>query len=144
MLSGLLHPTAGAVEVLGHVPWRREREFLRQITLVMGNRNQLGWDIPALDSFELNRAIYRIPADEYRATLDELVELLDLTALLSKPVRKLSLGERMKCEVAAALLHRPAGAVPGRADDRPRRDHAAPHPRTSSPSTTGATGRPCC
>jgi ABC-2 type transport system ATP-binding protein len=107
MLSGLLYPTSGEVTVLGHAPSRRERAFLRRITLVMGNRNQLGWDIPALDSFELNRVIYRIPLDEYRRTLDELVDLLDLGELIRKPVRNLSLGERMKCEVAAALLHRP-------------------------------------
>jgi ABC-2 type transport system ATP-binding protein len=107
MLSGLLYPTSGEVRVLGHDPWRREKTYLRQITLVMGNRNQLVWDIPAIDSFELNRAIYRIPAADYRRTLDELIDLLDLAALLHKPVRNLSLGERMKCEVAAALLHRP-------------------------------------
>lgn len=107
MLSGLLHPTAGAVTVLGHVPWRRERAFLRQITLVMGQRNQLVWDIPAADSFELNRAIYRLSAAEYRRTLDELTQLLELGPLLRKPVRNLSLGERMKCEIVAALLHRP-------------------------------------
>src|SRR5688500_12369371 len=107
MLSGLLHPTAGAVEVLGHVPWKREKAYLREITLVMGNRNQLQWDIPAVDSFELNRAIYRIPRDQFRHTLDELTELLDLGSLVNKPVRQLSLGERMKCEVAASLLHRP-------------------------------------
>ena len=107
MLAGLLYPTSGEVTVLGHVPWRRERAFLRRITLVMGNRNQLVWDIPAIDSFELNRAIYRISAAEYRRTLDELVDLLELGPLLHKPVRNLSLGERMKCEIAAALLHRP-------------------------------------
>jgi ABC-2 type transport system ATP-binding protein len=107
MLSGLLYPTDGDAHVLGHVPSRRERAFLRQIALVMGNRNQLGWDIPALDSFELNRVIYRVPPDDYRRTLDELVDLLDLGDLIRKPVRNLSLGERMKCEVAAALLHRP-------------------------------------
>ncbi|MGN6673137.1 MAG: ABC transporter ATP-binding protein, partial [Thermomicrobiales bacterium] len=107
MLSGLLHPTSGEVAVLGYTPWQRERAFLRQITLVMGNRNQLGWDIPALDSFELNRVIYRLPAANYQRTLDELTDLLDLAPLLRKPVRNLSLGERMKCEVAAALLHRP-------------------------------------
>ena len=73
----------------------------------MGNRNQLQWDIPSIDSFELNRAIYRIPREQYKQTLDELVELLDLSHLLSKPVRNLSLGERMKCEIAGALLHRP-------------------------------------
>ncbi len=107
MLSGLLHPTAGEVSVLGYVPWKREKSFLRQITLVMGQRNQLVWDIPALHSFELNRVIYRIPAEDYRRMLDELTELLDLGPLLRKPVRNLSLGERMKCEIAAALLHRP-------------------------------------
>jgi len=87
--------------------WRRERDFLRQITLVMGQRNQLVWDIPSMDSFELNRAIYRIPAADYRRMLDELTDLLDLQPLLRKPVRNLSLGERMKCEIAAALLHQP-------------------------------------
>ncbi len=107
MLSGLLHPTDGEVSVLGYVPWKREKAFLRQITLVMGQRNELVWDIPALDSFELNRAIYRIPSADYRRMLDELTELLELGPLLRKPVRNLSLGERMKCEVAAALLHRP-------------------------------------
>ena len=107
MLSGLLHPTAGEIDVLGHVPQRRERAFLRRITLVMGQRNQLMWDIPVIDSLERNRAIYRIERDTFRKTLDELVALLDLGELVDKPVRNLSLGERMKCEVAAALLHRP-------------------------------------
>ncbi|MGZ4886471.1 MAG: ABC transporter ATP-binding protein [Candidatus Aminicenantales bacterium] len=107
MLSGLLHPTSGELSVLSYVPWRRDKAFLRQITLVMGQRNQLVWDIPAADSFELNRAIYRIPAADYKRTLDELVALLELQPLLRKPVRNLSLGERMKCEIAAALLHRP-------------------------------------
>ena len=107
MLSGLLHPTSGEVTVLGHVPSKREKAFLRQITFVMGQRNQLVWDIPAADSFELNRAIYRIPGAEFRRTLDELVALLELEPLLGKPVRNLSLGERMKCEIAAALLHSP-------------------------------------
>jgi ABC-2 type transport system ATP-binding protein len=107
MLSGLLHPTAGELSVLSYVPWKRDKAFLRQITLVMGQRNQLVWDIPAADSFELNRAIYRIPPADYKRTLDELVALLELEPLLAKPVRNLSLGERMKCEIAAALLHRP-------------------------------------
>jgi len=107
MLAGLLHPTSGEVGVMGHTPWERKRTFLQQITLVMGQRNQLVWDIPAIDSFELNRSIYRLPVSEYRHTLDELTELLELAPLLHKPVRTLSLGERMKCEVAAALLHRP-------------------------------------
>ncbi len=108
MLSGLLYPTAGEVTVIGHVPSKREKAFLRQITLVMGQRNQLVWDIPAMDSFELNRAIYRIPGADYRRMLHELTELLELEPLLRKPVRNLSLGERMKCEIAAALLHRPS------------------------------------
>ncbi|MFT5087976.1 MAG: ABC-2 type transport system ATP-binding protein [Candidatus Latescibacterota bacterium] len=107
MLSGLLYPTNGQTRVLGYEPFRRERDFLRQITLVMGNRNQLVWDIPVLDSFERNRAIYRIDRAQYREIIDELTDLLDLGELLDKPVRNLSLGERMKCEVATALLHRP-------------------------------------
>ena len=107
MLSGLLYPTSGEVAVLGFRPAKRDKDFLRQITLVMGQRNQLVWDVPALDSFELNRAIYRIPGAEYRSMLDELTKLLELGPLLQKPVRNLSLGERMKCEIAAALLHRP-------------------------------------
>ncbi len=107
MLSGLLHPTSGEATVLGYVPWKREKSFLRQITMVMGQRQQLVWDIPALSSFELNRAIYRIPPEDYRRTVAELTKLLDLEPLLHKPVRNLSLGERMKCEIAASLLHRP-------------------------------------
>ncbi|HSA95184.1 MAG TPA: ATP-binding cassette domain-containing protein [Acidobacteriota bacterium] len=108
MLSGLLHPTSGEVSILSYVPWKRDPAFLRQMTLVMGQRNQLVWDIPASDSFELNRAIYRLAPADFRRTLDELVALLELEPLLAKPVRNLSLGERMKCEIAAALLHRPA------------------------------------
>ncbi len=107
MLAGLLHPTGGQAQVLGHVPWRRESALLRRISLVMGNRNQLMWDIPAMDSFLVNQAIYNIPAQQFRDTLDELIALLELEPLLKKPVRGLSLGERMKCELAAALLHRP-------------------------------------
>ena len=108
MLSGLLYPTSGEVRVLGHVPSRRERSYLRQITLVMGNRNQLQWDIPAMDSFELMRAIFRVPPEDFRRTRDEFVELLDLGDLVDKPIRNLSLGERMKMEVVGALLHRPS------------------------------------
>ena len=107
MLAGLLHPTGGVGRVLDYEPWQRNRDYLRSITLVMGQRNQLNWDIPASDSFELNRVIYRVPLDQYRQTLGELTELLELGPLVSKPVRNLSLGERMKCEIAAALLHRP-------------------------------------
>ena len=107
MLSGLLFPGGGTVRVLGHVPSRREHDFLRRITLVMGNRNQLQWDLPALDSYEMNRAIYRIPEPDFRRVRDELVELLDLGDQVRKPVRQLSLGERMKAEIVGALLHSP-------------------------------------
>lgn len=107
MLSGLLYPSGGQVQVLGHVPAKREKAFLRRIALVMGNRNQLQWDIPAIDSFELNRAIYRIPTEEFKRTRDEFIELLELGDLVKKPVRNLSLGERMKMEIVGALLHRP-------------------------------------
>jgi ABC-2 type transport system ATP-binding protein len=107
MLSGLLYPTSGDVSVMGYIPERREKPFLSQIALIMGNRNQLVWDIPAMDSFELNRAIYRIPHDEFRQTRDELIELLELGDLVQKPVRNLSLGERMKMEIVGSLLHRP-------------------------------------
>jgi len=107
MASGLLHPSGGSVRVLGHEPWRRQREFLQQITLVMGNRNQLEWDIPCHDSYDLLAAVYRVPPVQYRETLAELTDLLELGPLLPKPVRNLSLGERMKCEIAGALLHRP-------------------------------------
>lgn len=107
MLSGLLHPTGGTANVLGFTPWELKPEYLRTMTLVMGQRNRLAWDIPAADSFLLNQAIYRIPDDEYKATYKELDELLDLEPLMRKPVRNLSLGERMKCEIAAGLLHRP-------------------------------------
>jgi ABC-2 type transport system ATP-binding protein len=107
MLSGLLYPTAGEARVLGFVPHRREGAFLRRIALLMGNRSQLVWDLPVADSFVLLRETYGVPAGEYRVTLDELVDLLDLETLLGRPSRNLSLGERMRCELAAALLHRP-------------------------------------
>jgi len=107
MLSGLLHPTSGQASVLGFLPSRREKDFLRGITLVMGNRNQLQWDLPALDSFELNRAIYRLRRDDFVAMRDELIELLEIDDLVRKPVRNLSLGERMKVEIVGSLLHRP-------------------------------------
>ncbi|HEX4743056.1 MAG TPA: ATP-binding cassette domain-containing protein [Candidatus Limnocylindria bacterium] len=107
MLSGLLFPTGGEAQVLGHVPWRREDRFLRRMTLLMGNRTQLVWDIPAADSFLVLKEIYAIGDAQYKGTLDELTELLELAPLLHKPVRQLSLGERMKVEFAAGLLHRP-------------------------------------
>ena len=107
MLSGLLHPSAGEVSVGGFEPKRRQAEFLKTITLVMGQKQQLSWDLAALDSFLVNAAIYKIPDPVYRARLTELTEMLSLDGLLNKQVRKLSLGERMKCELAAALLHHP-------------------------------------
>ena len=107
VLAGLLYPTAGNVSVGGFQPFERKNEFLRQITLVMGQKNQLIWDLPAIESFEVNRAIYEISRGDYLAALKEMTELLDLEPVLKKQVRKLSLGERMKCELAAALLHRP-------------------------------------
>jgi ABC-2 type transport system ATP-binding protein len=107
MLSGLLYPTGGEARVLGHVPSKREKDYLRQITLVMGNRNQLQWDLPALDSFELNRAIYRLRREDFVQTRDELIGLLEIEDLVRKPVRNLSLGERMKVEVVGSLLHLP-------------------------------------
>ncbi len=107
MLSGLLFPTSGTPTVLGFQPSRRQPDFLRQITLVMGNRGQLAWDLPAMDSFELQRAIYSIPRTEFMKTSDEFIELLEVKDLIKKPVRNLSLGERMKMETIGALLHRP-------------------------------------
>ena len=107
MLSGLLYSTSGEATVLGYVPSRREPAFLRQITMVMGNRNQLQWDLPALDSYELIRAIYRLDPEQFKKTRDEFIELLDAGELVRKPVRNLSLGERMKVEICGALLHQP-------------------------------------
>lgn len=107
MLTGLVHPTRGRALVAGHVPWRREKAFLKKITLVMGNKQQLIWDLPAMDSFRLNAAIYEIPEGEFKRRVGELAEMLGLTEKLHQPVRKLSLGERMKAELLAALLHRP-------------------------------------
>lgn len=106
-LSGLLYPTSGFVEVLDHNPWDRKPEFLRQISYVAGQKNQLWWDLPAIETFELNRAIYEIPARQYQENLKELTDLLDIGKLLKTPVRKLSLGQRMRMELTAALLHKP-------------------------------------
>jgi ABC-2 type transport system ATP-binding protein len=107
VLSGLLHPTSGRVTVAGETPKERSPSFLRQITLVMGQKQQLLWDLPPSETFLLNRAIYDIPRAQYDETVAELTALLDLGPLLGKPTRQLSLGERMKCELAVALLHRP-------------------------------------
>ena len=107
MLAGLLHPTAGTVRVLGHEPARREAAYLGRMALVMGNRNQLHWDLPVLDSFDVARALYRIPPERFRRTRNAFIRLLSLEDVARKPVRNLSLGERMKVEIAASLLHLP-------------------------------------
>jgi ABC-2 type transport system ATP-binding protein len=108
VLSGLLHPTSGRVEVEGHVPFQRRPEMLRAITLVMGQKSQLIWDLAPAETYAMNRAVFDVPQAEFAATLAELTELLDLGDIIDKPTRQLSLGERMKCELAAALLHRPS------------------------------------
>ena len=107
MLTGLLYPTDGDARVLGYQPWKREKELLRRLALVMGQRSNLQWDLPAVDSFELNKAIYGIPAKEFGERVEEYVELLDVGELVTKPIRNLSLGERMKMEIVASLLHGP-------------------------------------
>lgn len=106
-LSGLLYPTSGEIAVLGYNPWDRKPEFQKQFALVMGQKNQLWWDLPPMETFMLNKEIYEIPEDKFKKTLSELVELLDVKNILKIQVRKLSLGQRMKCELIAALLHNP-------------------------------------
>src|SRR5438067_8535247 len=107
MLSGLIYPTRGAARVLGFVPWHRADAFRRRFALVMGQKNQLWWDLPAADSFQLHREIYSLPRDEFSRTLGELTELFHVEQLTRQPVRELSLGERMRMELIASLLHRP-------------------------------------
>lgn len=106
-LSGLLYPTSGEIKVLGFTPWERKTKYLKQFSLVMGQKNQLFWDLPAIDSFNLYKEIYEIPDTEYKRTLSELVELLDVGEVLKVQVKKLSLGQRMKMELIAALIHSP-------------------------------------
>ena len=107
LLSGVITPTAGTAHVMGYVPWKRENAYRRRFALVMGQKNQLWWDLPAAESFRLHQHIYRIEARQFEATLAELTELLGVGGLLGQPVRELSLGERMKMELIAALLHSP-------------------------------------
>jgi ABC-2 type transport system ATP-binding protein len=107
MLSGLIYPTSGRAQVLGFVPWERADAFRRRFSLVMGQKNQLWWDLPAADSFQLHREIYSLPAADFQRTLGELTELFGVKELTRQPVRELSLGERMKMELIAALLHQP-------------------------------------
>ena len=108
VLSGILVPDSGRVEVLGRTPWRHRIETVRRIGVVFGQRTQLWWDLPVIESFELLRDIYRVDQADYARIRDEMVELLELSALLDTPVRQLSLGQRMRCDLAAALLHSPA------------------------------------
>ena len=107
MLAGIVHPTAGTARVLGFTPWERDDELRRQIALIMGQKAQLWWDLPAADCFLLLKEIYRVPDARYKATLDYLVEVLDIGDELNVQIRRLSLGERMKMELIAALLHSP-------------------------------------
>lgn len=107
MLSGLLNPTAGEARVLGFMPWERQPAYLQRISMILGNKSQMLWDIPPLDTFRVLGEIYHVPPQAFTRTLDELVELLEMQDLLAKPVRNLSLGERMKCELVAGLLHQP-------------------------------------
>ena len=107
LLSGVIYPTGGTARVLGYVPWKREIAYRRRFALVMGQKNQLWWDLPAMESFRLHQQIYRIEPAQFERTLGELTELLDIGKLLKQPVRELSLGERMKMELTAALLHSP-------------------------------------
>jgi len=107
ILTGILHPTSGSVDVMGFVPWKERKKYVRNIGAVFGQKSQLLWDIPPLDSFCLNQAIYRIPENEFKKTLSEMIDMLDLTDLVRKPTRQLSLGERMKCEFIMAMLHKP-------------------------------------
>lgn len=107
MLSGILFPTSGAAKVLGYTPWERKKQYQKQFSIVMGQKNQLWWDLPALDSFILNKEIYEVGDKQFHETVDELAELLEIKDILEVQVRKLSLGQRMKCELIAALLHRP-------------------------------------
>ena len=107
LLSGVINPTSGSATVMGFVPWQRKNDYRRRFALVMGQKNQLWWDLPAQESYRLHQQIYGIPTGEFEARMDELTDLLDVGRLLNQPVRELSLGERMKMELIAALLHSP-------------------------------------
>ena len=106
-MSGILVPDSGTCDILGRTPWKQRKEHVRHIGVVFGQRSQLWWDVPVQDSFDLLRDIYRIGEKDYQVTLEQLTGVLDLGPLLQTPVRSLSLGQRMRCELAASLLHRP-------------------------------------
>jgi len=107
ILSGIIHPTTGEANVMGHTPWDRDYDYLSQMAIVMGQKNQLWWDLPAIDSFNLLREIYSVPDGKFKKTLDQVVEVMGMKELLTKRLRNMSLGERMKCELAASFLHEP-------------------------------------
>ena len=107
MLCGILYPTGGSARVLGHVPWERKAAYLKQCSIVMGQKQQLWWDLSALETFRLNKEIYQVSHAQFQGTVEELSHILGVQDLLNTPVRKLSLGERMKCELIAALIHQP-------------------------------------
>ncbi|MBR6779072.1 MAG: ATP-binding cassette domain-containing protein [Clostridia bacterium] len=107
IMSGILNPTSGECSIMGYTPWKDRKQYVKNIGVVFGQRSQLWWDVPIIDSFELLKDIYKIPTDEYNETLNELIETLNLKELLNRPLRQLSLGQKMKCELAGSLLHRP-------------------------------------
>ncbi len=107
VLSGLLYPTSGKISILGFTPWERKRDYLKKMSLVMGQKNQLWWDLPAQETFQLNKEIYQVPNSSFNKTLNRLLDMLEFRNLMDIPVRKLSLGERMKAELIAALIHSP-------------------------------------
>ena len=107
ILSGIIHPSSGEASVLGYTPWERDHRYLSQMAIVMGQKNQLWWDLPAIDSFNLLKEVYAIPEKDYKKNLDQIVETLSMKPLLAKQLRNMSLGERMKCELAASFLHNP-------------------------------------
>jgi len=107
IMSGILNPTSGECKIMGYTPWKDRKQYVKNIGVVFGQRSQLWWDVPIIDSFELLKDIYKIPDKEYNETLNELIETLNLKELLNRPLRQLSLGQKMKCELAGSLLHRP-------------------------------------
>ena len=107
IMSGILNPTSGECSIMGYTPWKNRKQYVKNIGVVFGQRSQLWWDVPIIDSFELLKEIYKIPDEEYNETLTELTEKLNLKDLLNRPLRQLSLGQKMKCELAGSLLHRP-------------------------------------
>ena len=107
IMSGILTPTSGSCEILGFNPWKDRKKYVKSIGVVFGQRSQLWWDVPVIDSFELLKDIYKIPQDEYTETLELLTKTLKLEEIINRPLRQLSLGQKMKCELAGALLHRP-------------------------------------